>query len=81
MGSGERPMSAAKGNQSDAEALCQTPPSPTLKESSASVSYMGKQRPGNPQKCVGGAIQEVFTHVFALSKFSLTNFGPKWYAP
>ena len=27
MGSGERPIGAAKGKQSDTEALCQTPPS------------------------------------------------------
>ena len=28
MSSGERPIGAAKGKQSDTEALCQTPPSP-----------------------------------------------------
>ena len=28
MGSGERPIGAAKGNQSDTEALCQPPPPP-----------------------------------------------------
>ena len=28
MSSGERPIGAAKGTQSDTEALCQTPPSP-----------------------------------------------------
>ena len=29
MSSGERPMGAAKGKQSDAEALCQPPPPPS----------------------------------------------------
>ena len=54
MSSGERPIGAAKGKQSDTEALCQTPPpSPTALHTRCTASYLtshyGTPPPPSPQ--------------------------------
>ena len=44
MSSGERPIGAAKGKQSDTEALCQPPPPPRLQSSATGPRAVRSER-------------------------------------
>ena len=50
MSSGERPIGAAKGKQSDAEALCHPPPPPR----SAHKSVLESANPRTDSECASG---------------------------
>ena len=67
MSSGERPIGAAKGKQSDTEALCQPPPPPELAQQAAQLSHFFGAHPPTPNPTGGQpthlSLLKAHTHV------------------
>ena len=80
MSSGERSIGAAKGKQSDTEALCQTPhPTHTVASHKTSIPHIPHSVPASPGHRLGKpqwASGLLYLHSFCSSRLNTSRAGP-----